>query len=140
MDKSSTGGTYVCQCKANFYGLNCGFEVTSTICNSADQNVTACSLWKSLGYCSFTYSFNLIPVPIYCPQSCSLCSSLSTCVDSQDNCQLWASLNLCNTVNNVDPNLCKKSCGGCVVVGRNIPPVTRNSTTTSTRTSLSSSA
>jgi hypothetical protein len=105
---------------ANFYGQDCSYSITAQTCSSPDMNTTSCQNWKALGFCSFSYTFNLIPVPIYCPQSCSLCTSISTCTDSQTNCALWASLNLCSKVNSLNPNLCVKSCGTCVSISRSI--------------------
>ena len=55
----------------------------------------------------------LVPVPIYCPNSCNLCKTVSACSDSQSACETWANLGLCTTVNSKDPNLCKRSCGLC---------------------------
>lgn len=106
-------GSYFCQCKANFYGQNCEFQVTTAICNAGDSNSNFCTVWSNFGFCSFTYTYNLIPVPLYCPQSCGLCKSVSSCSDSQKNCEYWASINRCDYINSLDPNLCKRSCGLC---------------------------
>ena len=109
----SNGNSYYCQCQANFYGLNCNSHVTAQTCSAGDQNTAYCSVWSAFGFCAFTYSYNLVPVPIYCPTSCGLCKSVSACTDTQTNCAIWAQLGLCSLVNARDANLCKKSCGTC---------------------------
>lgn len=113
VDLSSQGGTYTCQCAANYYGRNCQYFVTTAMCNAGDSNAAFCSVWRTLGFCSFTYSYQQVPVPIYCPTSCGLCRGVSSCQDSQANCAIWANFNLCPTINARDPNLCKRSCGLC---------------------------
>jgi hypothetical protein len=114
VDQSASGGTYYCQCQANFYGRNCDYRVTPQICSAGDTNSTSCQTWGYFGFCSFTYTYNLIPVPIYCPATCGICKQTTTCVDTQANCAIWASMGLCNQVNQIDANLCLKSCGNCV--------------------------
>ena len=112
-----TGGTCsldsnsqaVCTCKQNYYGNNCQYQVTSDVCSKPDTDAKLCSQWAS-SYCSFNYKYNDVPVPIYCPVSCNLCTS---CQDTQPSCTTWASLGLCSVVNAKDPNLCRKSCGLC---------------------------
>jgi len=114
IDQSSTaGGTYYCQCAANFYGRNCDYRVDAQLCNAGDQNATSCQTWSLSGFCAFTYSYNLVPVPIYCPRTCGLCTNVTACADSQANCVIWANMGLCSKVNQIDPNLCRKSCGTC---------------------------
>ncbi len=135
VDQTASGGTYSCQCAANFYGQNCAYQITSQTCNSPDVNSTSCATWKAFGFCSFTYTYNLIPVPIYCPQTCSLCST-STCTDSQSNCALWSSMNLCSKVNSINPNLCLKSCGGCVGISRSIVVINSNITISTNNTKV----
>jgi hypothetical protein len=107
---SSSGGLYFCECAANFYGKNCNYEVTDKICNSGDSNGN-CTVWKSLEMCNFRYTYNLIPIPVYCPTTCGLCKDISGCIDEQANCAVWASMGLCGEVDNA--NICKKSCGTC---------------------------
>jgi len=119
---SIPGGTYYCQCPANFYGKNCDYQVTSQTCSAGDNNVADCQTWSQNGFCSFSYTFNLVPVPVYCPNSCSLCNDVTACADSQANCVIWSNMGLCASVNAIDPNLCRRSCNTCPSGTRNIPP------------------
>jgi hypothetical protein len=107
------GTASACSCPVNVYGPNCEYVVTQSTCNADDTNKASCEVWNSMGYCSFVYSYNSIPLPIYCPKSCSLCKNVGTCTDSQTSCSVWAGLGLCDLVNQKDQNLCKKSCGLC---------------------------
>ena len=109
----SPGALPRCKCKANFYGKACQFEVNSQLCNSNDKDTNKCATWKSLGYCDFSFTFDDVPVPIYCPNTCGLCRTVLACVDQQPNCALWANLGLCSRINAIDANTCKKSCGNC---------------------------
>lgn len=113
IDKTSSGGTYVCKCKANYYGELCEFHVTPSLCLSNDTDLTSCPEWKRRGLCSFSFTINNTPVPVYCPLSCGLCSSVSSCKDTQTSCAMWLNLGLCPLINAKDPNMCKKSCGYC---------------------------
>lgn len=112
-NQNSQGAPYTCRCLANYYGKNCQYQVTSQLCSAGDTNPSFCPVWKTFGFCSYTYTFNSVPVPIYCPTSCNLCRTVSSCTDSQANCAVWSNLGLCNTVSSIDPNLCKRSCGLC---------------------------
>lgn len=107
------GAGYSCLCPANVYGTNCEYVVTTSTCNSGDNNPVSCATYRASGFCSFTYSLNSVPVPIYCPSSCGLCRQVSSCSDSQQSCLAWANANQCSVVNSIDPNLCKRSCGLC---------------------------
>ena len=113
VDNTNTGGTYACECKANYYGDTCQFHVTAAACQSNDTDSASCSEWKRRGLCSFSYTINETPIPVYCPYSCQLCSSVSSCKDNQASCVVWSSRGLCPLINSKDPNLCKKSCGSC---------------------------
>ena len=103
----------ICVCLPNVYGSKCELVVTNSICSSSDTNATQCALWNQGGYCSYTYSYNSIPVPVYCPSTCRLCTSIRSCTDSQTNCMYWAKTGLCQRVNQISPDLCKLSCGSC---------------------------
>ena len=80
IDKSSTGGTYTCNCTANYYGPNCNYQITSQQISAGDTNTTACALWKANNFCNFNYAYNSVPVPVYCVSSCNVGQVLnSTC-------------------------------------------------------------
>ncbi len=106
-----TGAT--CVCPANVYGPNCQYVVSASTCATGDTDSTNCPLWSSLGLCSFTYLYNSIPVPVYCPKSCGLCRNTNTCKDTQSSCAVWATLGQCGYLNTINPNLCQYSCGNC---------------------------
>lgn len=107
------GSSFICICPANVYGRNCEYAVNIQTCLAGDRNTNFCSIWSAFNFCQWRYSFNQVPVPIYCPRSCGLCTIVSSCIDSQANCAFWANLGLCSIVNDRDPNLCKRSCGLC---------------------------
>ena len=109
----ASDGTAYCQCPANFYGRYCEKQVTLQLCSSGDSNPQFCLTWSNLGFCSFKYTYELIPVPVYCPSSCGLCTAVPACADTQTNCALWYTLDLCSKINSLDPNLCRRSCGLC---------------------------
>jgi hypothetical protein len=104
---------YLCTCRANYFGINCQEYLSNSTCSSPDTSPILCPYWASLNYCSYHYTYNLIPLPVYCPQSCKLCNQVQTCVDSQISCAFWASAGLCATANSINPNLCRKSCNNC---------------------------
>ena len=107
-------GNNRCICLANFYGTNCEFALTSTICSRGDVDSDRCRGWRSNGFCSFSYTFNNVPILIYCPISCNVCNDIKQlCQDSQRSCEVWARLNFCDVVNRENPNLCRRSCGLC---------------------------
>ena len=110
---AASDGSVYCQCRANFYGRYCEKQVTLQLCYSADTNLQYCTTWSNLGFCSFTYSYEMVPVPVYCPSSCGLCTNVQACADTQTNCPIWAKLGLCPRVNSIDPNLCRRSCDLC---------------------------
>ena len=109
---STNSQGYFCACMSNFYGLNCQYQVTSQTCLTGDQNSNSCKSWANLGFCSFAYIYNSVPVPIYCPMSCGLCTTISGCFDTQERCSTWAQSGYCNSI---DANLCNKSCNLCAV-------------------------
>ena len=112
-NQASLSVGYYCACPANYFGVNCQVRLTVSTCNSADTSSILCPFWSSLGYCSYQYLYNLIPVPIYCPVSCKLCNNVQNCIDTQASCTFWANSGLCSTVNSINPNLCRKSCNNC---------------------------
>ncbi len=103
--------SYYCQCTSNYYGKNCEYALSAQLCSVGDQDSAQCSNWSLNGFCSFAYTYAMIPVPVYCPSSCSICKS--SCADSQTNCVLWKEMGFCPRINNVDPSLCRLSCGNC---------------------------
>lgn len=107
------GGNYICLCPANVYGRNCEYVVSTQTCLAGDKNPNYCSIWSTFNFCRWIFSYNSVPVPIYCPISCGLCPNGGFCTDSQVNCAFWSDLGLCGIINNRDPNLCKRSCGLC---------------------------
>ena len=111
--QASSPNGYSCSCLANYFGTNCQVLLTLYTCNAPDGNSTLCSYWATNGFCNYQYSYNQIPLPVYCPNSCKLCTQIQNCIDSQSSCTFWASSGLCNTVNNVNQNLCRKSCNNC---------------------------
>lgn len=106
-------GSFKCICPANFYGVNCQVQVTSATCNLSDTDINMCSTLSTLGYCKFIYSFDSIPIPIYCPRSCQACTKISLCSDIQTNCAQISLSGQCSSLNSTNPNACKKSCGLC---------------------------
>ncbi len=72
---SAYGGSYVCNCSANYYGPNCNYQITTQQCNAGDKNATNCALWSSNGLCNYSFSYNSVPVPVYCVSSCNVCNS-----------------------------------------------------------------
>lgn len=77
-----------------------------------DKDTSACFYYKQNGYCESSYFLNQFHMSVadYCPQSCNLCTE---CVDSQPNCVLWASFDLCPKLATMHPNPCRKSCHVC---------------------------
>lgn len=111
----SYDGSVYCQCPANFFGRFCEKQVTLQLCYSGDTNQDYCYTWSSLGFCSFTYTYELIPVPVYCPTSCGLCTTVQACSDTQTNCPIWSNLGLCPRISSIDANLCRRSCNLCPI-------------------------
>ena len=134
---SDTSTGYFCKCQANYYGRNCDYQVTAQTCSAGDQNSANCASWATLGFCSFTYTYNSVPVPIYCPRSCGLCTTISGCYDTQTSCSTWASSGYCSSI---DANLCKKSCSLCAAgISRGVeedPLETSSNSTTSAPTTI----
>ena len=97
---------------AGFTGTLCQYSIDANACNLGDRNATACQSWSSLGFCDFTYEYNRVPVPLYCPISCKQCNG-RLCYDSLENCPVWACMGLCSLINAQNNGLCRKSCGGC---------------------------
>ncbi len=56
--QTGTNGFSTCICPANIYGTNCQYIVSTATCNSGDLSSTSCPVWSSLGFCSFTYTYN----------------------------------------------------------------------------------
>ncbi len=105
---------YSCTCPPNFFGVNCQIKLTQQTCLSADRNAGLCALWKSLGFCSYSYLYQSIPVPVFCPQQCSLCSTVSSCQDNDKNCPVWAQRNLCSFLQQLNLiSVCRLSCNAC---------------------------
>ena len=102
-----------CKCPPKFYGQYCENQITAEICIGGDQHETDCKIWQFYGFCSFSYTYNAVPVPIFCPDSCKLCSNNGICEDTQINCGIWLNLGLCQSVNQIDQYACRKSCGFC---------------------------
>ncbi len=75
--KSVISKDFYCLCPPNFYGKHCEYSFTISDCNGNDKNETNCLIWSKLGYCSYTYSYNSIPIPFYCPNSCGLCKNIT---------------------------------------------------------------
>ena len=78
----------------------------------ADKDSAACYFYKQNGYCESSYFLSQFQMSVadYCPDSCNLCKE---CVDSQPNCVLWASFDLCPKLATLSPNPCRKSCHVC---------------------------
>lgn len=118
---------YQCTCVNGFFGSNCQFQsttttrLTSTVSSTSgpclDRDTNSCQFYAANKYCSDLFILNefRVSVPTYCPLSCNRCSSGggSTCVDTQSNCAVWASLNLCPRLSTLNPNPCPKSCRAC---------------------------
>ena len=102
-----------CQCLKGFYGQYCENQITEEVCKLGDRNKVDCQIWKFYGFCSFIYTYNAVPVPIYCPNTCMLCMNGDVCKDTQTNCGIWLTLGLCSNVNKIDAKACQKSCGFC---------------------------
>ncbi len=88
------------------------------MCSMPEFNAEKCRVWKALGYCSFQYMSNMIPIPIQCPSTCNMCSNYMNtasngCADLEPNCPTWSSLGLCNSIKQKDERLCRKSCKMC---------------------------
>jgi hypothetical protein len=64
VNRTTANSTFVCQCPVNVYGRLCEFRITAEICNGSDADRSNCQSWSSLGFCSFNYLYNLVPVPI----------------------------------------------------------------------------
>ncbi len=102
-----------CRCPKSYYGQYCENKITEEICKTGDQNIVDCQIWEFYGFCSFAYTYKTVPVPIYCPTTCKLCTDANVCADTQINCGIWLTLGLCDSVNQIDENACRKSCGYC---------------------------
>ena len=114
----SINNVITCQCMPNVYGKYCEYEVTPSLCLNGDRNTERCTMWSSLGLCNFQNTFSSMPLPIYCPKSCALCPlkdqvNKFACRDSQTSCALWATMGLCERINENDSSICAKSCGTC---------------------------
>ncbi|CAK8684129.1 unnamed protein product [Clavelina lepadiformis] len=101
---------------------------TTVIEECSDQD-WRCKTWATLNFCNEKY---VEYMTMFCPESCSLCSSKATtalsatttpttmqttpgaCMDKHTNCKHWASFNFCNTkyVDYMTIN-CRESCGLC---------------------------
>ncbi len=103
------------ECKANYYGDLCQYNVSSAICTQDDVNSTICARWKREGLCKFAYTKDKIPVPVYCPKTCEICKNLvPPCEDENPaSCPEWLDRGLCPLLKARSPNLCKKSCKLC---------------------------
>jgi hypothetical protein len=111
--KEEEDGIHVkCECSKNFYGQYCENQITEEICKVGDRNEVDCKIWEFYGFCSFSYTYNAVPVPIFCPHTCDLCSDM-VCEDTQTNCGIWVAMGLCKNFNGLDI-ACRKSCGFCV--------------------------
>jgi hypothetical protein len=126
---------YQCKCQFGYTGSNCQFlPITSTTSSTIsllttffqciDTAPAACEYYRANNWCNDRYfiSGTDVSVPRYCPKSCGICQQLSTttqfsssldCIDSQENCVVWAALNLCNLLANQTPHPCRKSCSIC---------------------------
>ncbi len=108
------GNSHVeCRCPKSFYGQYCENQITEEVCKTGDRNKVDCQIWEFYGFCSFAYTYNAVPVPIYCPNTCKLCTDVNVCSDTQTNYGIWFVLGLCDSVNKIDVNACRKSCGYC---------------------------
>ncbi len=89
---------YQCECFNGYSGTNCELFTTTTkklttvsaVC--ADRNSVYCKFYAANQYCSNRYYVNGMPVPEYCPLSCSGCSLVGVttpkpCADTQKRYQ-----------------------------------------------------
>lgn len=107
---SSYAGSYVCNCSSNYSGPNCNYQITTQQCNAGDTNTTNCALWSLNGLCSYSYTYNSIPVPVYCISSCNICNSncIGKFFSKSSFLNLIYSNNLCVLLNQDSQANCKK--------------------------------
>lgn len=106
----SATGLNTCLCPVGFIGNKCEYAVN---CDRGDQSISQCQNWAQRGFCKLKYTYNSIPVPIYCPISCNMCNDNQLCTDSTPQCYNWKQQNLCPSIAMQNNGLCRKSCGGC---------------------------
>jgi hypothetical protein len=107
---------YSCICPPNYFGINCQVKLTQLTCSAPDSNFKLCALWKNSGFCDFSYAYTSIPVPVFCPQQCNLCSIGfgKFCQDNDYNCPIWAKKNLCSILQQLNIlDVCRMSCNVC---------------------------
>lgn len=101
-------GLHACICPSGYIGDKCEYKIN---CDRGDTNIAQCRSWSSMGFCNLKYTYNQMPVPVFCPISCNVCNLL--CYDAVDQCPLWSSQGICGSINLQNNGLCRKSCGQC---------------------------
>lgn len=66
---------FFCICPSNYFGITCQVTDLNITCSTPDTNLLLCPLWSGTGFCNYRYTFDLIPVPVYCPFSCKSCNT-----------------------------------------------------------------
>lgn len=131
IDMNKPPNYYQCRCPPGVTGSNCEYVLFTTplptlvplpnttasyttvspaVCE--DRDSAACAYYAKSNFCDYIYFLNQyeMSVPDYCPKSCNICN---LCKDSQRNCLVWASFNLCYRLASVYPHPCRKSCKLC---------------------------
>ena len=55
-------GMVQCKCTNQYYGQYCENQITEEICRVGDKNQVDCKIWEFYGFCSFSFTYNGVPV------------------------------------------------------------------------------
>lgn len=104
-------GLAKCSCQSQFSGIYC--ETALNPCLKDDQKTSIC---LNSGNCIININspknYQCICESGFSGLNCEIINS-NVCEDKLESCQTWANLGLCDRLNDLNPDLCKKSCNKC---------------------------